>query len=60
MAALAAAEEDFDTALAAAKAAEAAGDEFSFATARQAAGEAYERVMGLSHDVASWASAHGA
>jgi hypothetical protein len=51
------AEKDLETSVAAAKAAKAAGDEFTFECARQSANEAYERLLCLSHDVAS---AHGA
>jgi hypothetical protein len=59
-AALEAAEKDLETSVEAAKAAKAAGNEDALACARQSANEAYERVMCLSHDVASWADAHGA
>jgi hypothetical protein len=52
-AALESAEADLETAVSAAKAAKAAGDEDAFECARQSANEAYERVMCLSHDVAS-------
>jgi hypothetical protein len=59
-AALERAEADLAMAVEVAKAAKAAGNEDQFICARQSANEAYERVMCLSHDVASWASAHGA
>jgi hypothetical protein len=55
-AALEAAEADLKISIEAAKAAKAAGDEDAFECARQSSNEAYERVMCLSHDVASWAA----
>jgi hypothetical protein len=53
LAALESAEADLKTSIEAAKAAKAAGDDDQFECARQSANEAYERVMCLSHDVAS-------
>jgi hypothetical protein len=55
-AALEQAEADLKTAVEAAKAAKAAGNEGAFEGARQSANEAYERVMCLSHDVAAYAA----
>jgi PAS domain-containing protein len=51
--ALESAEADLKAAVDAARAARAAGDEFAYETARQSANEANERIMCLSHDIAS-------